>query len=69
MGGACSHGDMIYLSEKKTISNDVEPVSMTTKEDVVDCILAMKDGKILRQKDPQLYTPIPHIVITIIHIT
>lgn len=54
VGGACSHGDMIYLSEKKSISKDVEPVSMATKEDAVDSVLATKDGKIIRERDPQL---------------
>lgn len=52
-----NHGDMLYLAEKKPSSAGArEPVAMVAgvQEEAVDCALAARDGKINRQRDPQL---------------
>lgn len=53
------HGDMIYLAEKTSRVSEKEEGSSAMAsqvlEDEVDKILAAKDGKIQRKRDPQLY--------------
>jgi hypothetical protein len=55
------HGDMLYLTEKKTL--DSFPVLATSlpavaevkvEEDDVDKLLATRDGRVHRKKDPQM---------------
>ena len=52
------HGDMIYLAEKSSRVSEQEvgsaAVAREVREHEVDKILAAKDGKIQRKRDPQL---------------
>lgn len=50
------HGDMLYMNDKEVQgrSSDVSKKTVVIKEDEVDQILRKKDGKIYREKDPQL---------------
>ena len=57
----CRHGDMIYLEHKIDLSTLVsvagtsgDLLSGSVEEDEIDKILKKKDGKIYREKDPQL---------------
>ncbi len=58
------HGDMLFLSEQnsgvevdgggKEGKGQMAPPTPAVAEDEVDKVLAQKDGKIYRKKDPQL---------------
>jgi hypothetical protein len=46
----------LYLAEKKPSTTSTEPVAIAAgvREEDVDLALAVKDGKIMRSRDPQL---------------
>ena len=48
------HGDMLYMKENDTGTIDAVTVTGPTVEDEIDKQLRKKDGKIYREKDPQL---------------
>ena len=49
------HGDMLYMKENDNGTIDaVRTVTGPTVEDEIDKQLRKKDGKIYREKDPQL---------------
>lgn len=49
----CRHGDLLYLAEK---SGDVPSTTTAiAEEDEVDKLLAQKEARIERPRDPQLY--------------
>lgn len=54
------HGDLLYLAEKPSEA----PTGSTAvaEEDEVDKLLAQKDARIERSRDPQLYVIDGHII-------
>ncbi len=48
------HGDMLYMKENDAGTIDAVKVTGPTAEDEIDKQLRKKDGKIYREKDPQL---------------
>ena len=49
------HGDMLYLRESRVKEKGgVLPVVSKVQEDEVDKLLATRDGRVHRKKDPQM---------------
>ena len=57
--GVIRHGDMLYLTERKSLDpspmeSPMAPQEVKVQEDEVDVLLAGMDGRVHRKKDPQM---------------